>query len=102
MGSRSKTTCCANSKNTGYPSNCPHSCYNQTADADFIFGLWPGPPAKFGPTGADTRYQFIDPSSWPKWGNGGGGSSDLSMGGGGPPGVQAACNQGYTYAGREN
>ena len=64
-----------------------------TTDADSVFGLWPGPPAKFGPTGKYTAYQYAAPVYWPMWGNAG----DQEMGASGPPGHNGHCTQGTTY-----
>ena len=79
-------------------------CNERTASGNFIFGLEPGSPERFDPTGVDTNYQRTGPSYWPVWGLHGALSSgyngyDLSMGtGNGPPGTnQADCFVGQTY-----
>ena len=59
--------CLPNGRNTGY-------CSDHTSSSDWLFGLWPGPPQRFQPTGtgsyaARTRYQAVS-LGWPLWGNG--------------------------------
>jgi hypothetical protein len=79
------------------------------AARDWLFTLGPTESARFSPLGAAARplptgassatdFQFAAPSHWPEWGGGG----DLRFGHGGPPGTDATCNQGFTYAGLHN
>ena len=106
-GSWSMDACCAVDGNDCYNEGAPNAfCYDQTSSSDWLFGLWPGPPQRFQPTGADTTYQSVDPRDWPWWGSGSGNYRDLSIGYSGPPGGQdggsiAGCNQGGTYRGTE-
>jgi hypothetical protein len=77
------------------------------AAQDWLFTLGPRESAQFKPLGpraarplpsgasSANDYQFSASSHWPEWGGGG----DLRFGHGGPPGADATCNQGYTYAG---
>ena len=96
-GSWSLDACCA------VPGNdCGKAglCYDRTSSSDWLFGLWPGPPQRFEPTGANTGYQYSNPAYWPTWG---GSSDDLCIGGGessaAPGGENSACQQGKTYHG---
>ena len=34
-------------------------CTDHASSSDWLFGLWPGPPQRFEPTGTDTTYQFV-------------------------------------------
>lgn len=79
------------------------------AARDWLFILGPTKPTRFDPLGAAARplpsgassatdFQFSAPSHWPTWGGGG----DLRFGHSGPPGMDATCNQGFTYAGSHN
>lgn len=70
-------------------------CTDRTSAGDWLFGLSPGAPAKFGPNGANTAYQFVVSYEWPKWGDGG---YDLYMGGSGALGATGSCDDGFTYA----
>ena len=93
--------CCAvhgNNCRRGY-----HYCIDQASSSDWLFGLWPGPPQRFEPTGGDASYQIVGGGydseyQWPQWGN-----SDLDIGGSGAPGTggYAGCDQGGTYRGTE-
>ena len=63
-------------------------CWDRTSSSDWLFGLWPGPPQRFEPTGTDTTYQVVYADYWPSWGS----YSDLSIigigsGGRGPRGA---------------
>ena len=90
-------TCCAAIGNDCHRND--HSpngyCDDRTSSSDWLFGLWPGPPQRFEPTGHDTYYQFVAPDLWPQWGDLG----DLAIGGygGAPGGTEAGCRQGGTY-----
>ena len=98
-GSWSYDACCA------VPGNDCHSypgvCYDRASSSDWLFGLWPGPPQRFEPSGASNyhAYQWVETESWPRWG-----LSDLSIGStsGAPGGSDGACNQGDTYRGTPN
>ena len=86
--------CCAGSGNICKGS----SCFLTKASNDFVFGLAPGTPVRFTPTGGDHHYHYqtAAPDSWPSWGAAG----DLDVGSGGTPGRLARCDGGGTYAGR--
>ena len=72
-------------------------CYDHTSSSDWLFGLWPGPPQRFEPTGADTDYQNVYADNWPGWGRN---LADLDIGHDGMPGGSyASCDQGGTYRG---
>ena len=45
----------------------------------FIFGLAPGTPTKFSPSGSGDTCQFVDPGYWPGWGRNSGGYYDLTF-----------------------
>ena len=100
-GSWSVDACCAVPGNECdvYP-DCDHSCcYDRTSSSDWLFGLWPGPPQRFEPTGADTDYQDVEADRWPSWGSGAG-YGDLDIGNSGAPGgSDGGCTQGRTYRG---
>ena len=109
-GSWSVDACCAVHGNTCYRDDhfsdgtpyfnpcsgqgCDH-CYDYASSSDWLFGLWPGPPQRFEPTGTDTNYQHVD-ADWPNWGYAG---ADLAIGGhsGAPGGSAGYCHQGRTY-----
>ena len=78
-------------------------CWDQTSSSDWLFGLWPGPPQRFEPTGTNTKYQNVLAGGWPCWGSGGGPGGighDLAIGAGGAPGgLSSYCFQGGTYRG---
>ena len=83
---------------SGAPGGSTGYCDDRTSSSDWLFGLWPGPPQRFEPTGADTDYQFVEAYEWPIWGYYGGG--DLAIGDtSGAPGVRGSCSQGTTYRG---
>ena len=80
--------------------NChrPTSCTDHASSSDWLFGLWPGPPQRFEPTGANTDYQQVWARYWPEWGDPG----DLAIGWDGAPGGSPAyCEQGGTYRGTD-
>ena len=105
-GSWSLDACCAvhgNDCHRNDPTWGPH-CFDRTSSSDWLFGLWPGPPQRFEPTGTDTVYQVAAADRWPRWGSGDGGDSGdggwgLSIGSGAPGGSDGRCDQGYTYRG---
>ena len=70
-GSWSVDACCAVAGNECDPYvHPPRYCTDLTSSSDWLFGLWPGPPQRFEPIGADTNYQTVWAHSWPMWGNG--------------------------------
>ena len=94
-GSWSMDACCAVHGNScGRHSNL---CYDRASSSDWLFGLGPGPPQRFEPTGTDTTYQYVVAGEWPGWGNG----RDLAIGAtsGAPGGSGGDCFQGGTYRG---
>ena len=100
-GSWSVDACCAVHGN-----DCDHRddghnyCSDRTSSSDWLFGLWPGPPQRFEPTGTDTYYQAVVTDEWPQWGQ-----YDLTIGesrtSGAPGGSAGYCNQGITYRGTD-
>ena len=77
-------------------------CLDKTSSSDWLFGLWPGPPQRFEPTGTRTHYQDVHAERWPRWGVCGDLSLiDLAIGnsGGAPGGSYGFCQQGDTYRG---
>ena len=92
-GSWSMDACCAVPGNDCHK---PDYCYDRASSSDWLFGLWPGPPQRFEPTGADTTYQDVNADAWPVWGDG-----DLRIGdtSGAPGGSDGYCIQGDTYRG---
>ena len=94
-GSWSVDACCAVDGNDCYR---PTSCWDRASSSDWLFGLWPGPPQRFEPTGANTLYQAVYADWWPRWGG-----YDLLIGltSGAPGGVHGYCGQGGTYRGTE-
>ena len=95
-GSWSVDACCA------VPGNDCHDgrCDDRASSSDWLFGLWPGPPQRFEPTGTFT-FQYAHTDHWPEWGWGPGGYGDLNIGwtSGAPGGSDGSCNQGVTYRG---
>eukprot|EP01045_Picozoa_sp_COSAG04_P024910 COSAG04_NODE_3186_length_3075_cov_2.017809_2_plen_133_part_00 len=88
-GSWSVDACCAVDGNEclrpGYD-----SCIDRVSSSDWLFGLWPGPPQRFEPTGTGpfaTEYQHARADRWPRWGSNG---PDLLIGLGGAPGGRTA------------
>ena len=98
-GSWSVDACCAVPGNDCRPQYS--DCFDRASSSDWLFGLWPGPPQRFEPTGTDTRYQYVVADLWPWWGGSGGGDLDIGTGlTSGAPGVSGAgCAQGATYRG---
>ena len=90
--------CCAVAGNDCHRDHDPPYCTDHTSSSDWLFGLWPGPPQRFEPTGTSTYYQIVN--LWPHWGN----FDDLSIsqGGGAPGGSHGRCSQGHTYRGTKN
>ena len=73
-------------------------CIDRASSSDWLFGLGPGPPQRFEPTGTDTTYQRVGADAWPSWGDG----PDLQIGNSAPAllgGSDGACDQGVTYRG---
>ena len=98
-GSWSVDACCAVHGNdcTTYPGYC----YDRASSSDWLFGLWPGPPQRFEPTGTDTDYQTVRADCCPQWGYWGNHNyGDLIVGTSGAPGGSGGhCGQGDTYRG---
>ena len=92
--------CCAvpgNGCGSGY-------CRDRASSSDWLFGLWPGPPQRFEPTGTDTAYQQVKVEWWPKWGNHGDlihGDLNICETSGAPGGSHGYCHQGDIYRGME-
>ena len=79
---------------------CPW-CDDRASSSDWLFGLWPGPPQRFEPTGTATVYQLVVPDWWPVWDGGlriGGAPIDTS---GAPGGSGGGCYQGGNYRGTD-
>ena len=96
-GSWSVDACCAVPGNDCSNTYCNACCYDRASSSDWLFGLWPGPPQRFEPTGTDSNYQYVNAGYWPYWG----GNDDLAIGGSGAPGGSTGyCTQGGTYRGR--
>ena len=92
-GSWSRDACCAVPGNTCDRQN--NRCIDRASSSDWLFGLWPGPPQRFEPTGTDTDYQVVYADRWPGWGG-----DDLDIGtSGAPGGSHGYCDQGGTYRG---
>ena len=103
-GSWSVDACCAVPGNDCYNQGAPGaSCTDHASSSDWLFGLWPGPPQRFEPTGTgtDTTYQSVHADAWPAWGSGG--VDDLAIGqtSGAPGGAHGWCDQGHTYRGTD-
>ena len=96
-GSWSVGACCA------VPGNDCHSnpgwCFARTSSSDWLFGLWPGPPQRFEPTGTD--YQAVWADWWPRWGKGAPPDLDIGATSGAPGGSHGWCSQGNTYRGTD-
>eukprot|EP01045_Picozoa_sp_COSAG04_P011133 COSAG04_NODE_709_length_10902_cov_2.887346_2_plen_127_part_00 len=102
-GSWSKDACCAAHGNDCRRDLHPPYCIDRASSSDWLFGLWPGPPQRFEPTGANTYYQFAAAVQWPQWGSRSDPAyADLRIGGSGAPGEHGACLQGRTYRGTPN
>ena len=70
-GSWSVDACCAVHGNDCHRDNTDYRgpyCTDHTSSSDWLFGLWPGPPQRFEPTGTDTYYQTPGADIWPSWG----------------------------------
>ena len=97
-GSWSVDACCAVHGNICHRPSVD-SCNDHASSSDWLFGLWPGPPQRFEPTGTDTTYQRVRADRWSIWGNG---YSDLEIGTSGAPGGSGGeCRQGGTYRGTD-
>ena len=96
-GSWSVDACCAVHGNECDMQSWPYHCHARASSSDWLFGLWPGPPQRFEPTGTDTHYQDVLADHWPRWGY----PSDLAIGrtSGAPGGSHGYCQQGQTYRG---
>ena len=103
-GSWSVDACCAVPGNGCYGASSNGGgdyCADRASSSSWLFGLWPGPPQRFEPTGADNLYQNVRADRWPKWG--GNAYPDLWIGdtSGAPGGSYGQCFQGRTYRGTE-
>ena len=104
VGSWSVDACCA------VPGNdCHHSggsaygCTDRASSSDWLFGLWPGPPQRFEPTGTNTAYQTVGAGEWPQWGgNGSGDDLAIVVTSYAPDVSHGTCQQGGTYRGTHN
>ena len=98
-GSWAVDACCAVPGNDCYRDSNPPYCVDRASSSDWLFGLWPGPPQRFEPTGPDTLYQYVWADNWPEWG----GNGDLGIGltSGAPGGSAGYCDQGTTYRGTD-
>ena len=108
-GSWSADACCAVDGNDCCSDDPIYPCcWDRTSSSDWLFGLWPGPPQRFQPTGTwrplGTDYQLVS-ADWPRWGHYG---NDLRIGtdtSGAPPwppgGSGGECDQGTIYRGTE-
>ena len=96
-GSWSLDACCAVDGNDCHNAGCSDCCLDRASSSDWLFGLWPGPPQRFDPTG--NNYQVVRVDWWPWWGHYG----DLDIGGssGAPGGSHGGCDQGSTYRGTD-
>ena len=80
-------------------------CIDQTSSGDFIFGLSPDQPERFGPKGGTKLYQTLDATGpWPWWGTVmSSGPGDITKGdlnlGAQSLGRGGACDQGNAYTG---
>ena len=96
-GSWSRDACCAVPDNDCDRQN--NRCIDRASSSGWLFGLLPGPPQRFEPTGNDNGYQVVwgggrgGGSGWPQWGSG----VDLAINA--PYGW---CSQGGTYRGKPN
>jgi len=105
VGSWSVDACCAVPGNDCHRDNNPPYCVDHTSSSDWLFGLWPGPPQRFEPTGSRPDYQRVYADYWPYWGHSGDLTIGETSGGGGTsgaPGENGACRQGGTYRGTKN
>ena len=108
LGSWSVALCCAvggeNTCGSSSDPNCgPNCCIDSTSEGNWLFGLEPGPPAKFGPTGTYGDYQRVYAGYWQKWGFLGDlWIGDLDWQPDGALGVRGSCDQGGDYDGMPN
>ena len=98
-GSWSYDACCAVHGNdchrNDHPSSAPEGyCFDRASSSDWLFGLWPGPPQRFEPTGTETDYRYVQADSWPHWGD-----LDIGLTSGAPGGEYASCLHGDPYRG---
>ena len=101
-GSWSLDACCAVHGNDCHRNDYPPRCYDRTSSSDWLFGLWPGPPQRFDPSGADTDYQTTNLDYWPMWGGAKLKNLSLAIGYKGTiGGGQGRCRQGTAYRGTD-
>ena len=108
-GSWSVDACCAVHGNECHDQGKSYAhCYDRASSSSWLFGLWPGPPQRFEPTGpqwgarhpgAATDYQLVQADYWPDWGYNGDLAIGETSGWGAPGGSDGSCNQGGTYRG---
>ena len=91
-GSWSMDACCAVPGND-CQRRYDNRCFDRASSSDWLFGLWPGPPQRFEPTGTDTVYQIVEAGRWPAWGS----ALDIGGNSGAPGGSGGSCFQGGTY-----
>ena len=94
-GSWSVDACCAVPGNTCNRDDDPPWCVDHASSSDWLFGLWPGPPQRFEPTGTKNHYQHVGTDRWPQWGD----YHDLAIGVDAPGGSGSYCDPGDTYRG---
>ena len=77
-GSWSVDACCTVPGNfcQRYSDGSVWFCHDRTSSSGWLFGLGPGPPQRFEPTGTDNSYQFVAVDNWPRWGD----YEDLTIG----------------------
>eukprot|EP01045_Picozoa_sp_COSAG04_P016343 COSAG04_NODE_1355_length_7112_cov_3.537716_3_plen_130_part_00 len=98
-GSWSLDACCAVPGNECHTLDGQRYCWDRASSSDWLFGLWPGPPQRFEPTGNVPDYQTVVEDRWPEWG----GNYDLYIGdhSGAPGNSNAGCGRGGTYRGTD-
>ena len=101
-GSWSVDACCAVHGNDCDRDDDPSYCWDSASSSDWLFGLWPGPPQRFEPTGTDTGYQYVEADRWPAWGWPGNDLVISAYDNGAPGDGKSLCNQGNTYRGAED
>eukprot|EP01043_Picozoa_sp_COSAG02_P006884 COSAG02_NODE_201_length_29473_cov_135.510213_10_plen_133_part_00 len=103
-GSWSIDACCAVAGNDCQSGLGERWCTDRSSSSDWLFGLWPGPPQRFEPTGNNTAYQSVSAGHWPQWGDY---PPDLALScsqlgkGEGLGGLCGVCHQGGTYRGKD-
>ena len=98
-GSWSVDACCAVPGNDCHRGGGNDNCIDRASSSDWLFGLWPGPPQRFQPTGTHTTYQYVHADHWPMWGNLGVDLTIAAFTTGAPGEQEGWCDQGGTYRG---